>query len=80
MRWAKDAGVFVQPVVAAEDKWKITAFFEGIPSDLQHLTAVDWQHVVRDDDEFFRLSVDKIIRAAAHEGSVPPPSPHLTLQ
>eukprot|EP01043_Picozoa_sp_COSAG02_P015089 COSAG02_NODE_634_length_19259_cov_9.871347_8_plen_2349_part_00 len=68
LRWAKDAGVFVQPVVAVEDRRKITAFFEGIPSDLQHLTAVDWQHVDRKDDEFFRLSVDKIIRAA-REGS-----------
>ena len=35
LRWAKDAWVPVIPIVAAEDKGKITEFFEDIPADMQ---------------------------------------------
>ena len=37
LRWAVEAKVWVQPVVAAEDKGRISELFAAIPPDLQHL-------------------------------------------
>ena len=64
LRWAGEVGVPVQPIVAAEDKGKITEFFATIPPDLQHLTSANWEHVDRKDNDYFELGVTKIIRAA----------------
>ena len=47
LRWATEAGVHIQPVVAAEDKEKIGQFYPMIPKDLQHLGGVNWEHIDR---------------------------------
>ena len=72
LRWAKQAGTFVQPIVSAEDKDKISAMMQLVPSDLQHLKGVNWEHIDRKDSDYFELGVTKIIRAAGPE---PEPEP-----
>lgn len=67
LRWAVEAGVIIQPVVAAEDKGRITEFFEMIPEDLQHLKGVNWQHIDRKDKRFFELGVTMLCEAAGLE-------------
>eukprot|EP01043_Picozoa_sp_COSAG02_P059775 COSAG02_NODE_7677_length_2898_cov_5.833869_3_plen_448_part_00 len=64
LRWATSANVWIQPVVAAEDKSKICSLFEGIPADLQHLKDVNWEHIDRKDVDYLKLGVSKIIHAA----------------
>ena len=64
LRWAVEACVHIQPVVVAEDKGKISEFFEMIPVDLQHLSGVNWEHVDRKDKDYFELGATKIIKAA----------------
>ena len=73
LRWATEAGVHIQPVVAAEDKEKIGQFFPMIPEDLQHLGGVNWEHIDRKDSDYFELGVTKIINAAM--GDDPEPEP-----
>eukprot|EP01045_Picozoa_sp_COSAG04_P017418 COSAG04_NODE_1540_length_6420_cov_3.248220_4_plen_404_part_00 len=64
LRWAVEVGIHIQPVVAAEDKDKITEFFADIPSDLQHLKSANWEHIDRKDKDYFELGVTKICQAA----------------
>lgn len=64
LRWALEADVFIQPVVAAEDKRKITEFFALIPDDLQHLKCINWEHVDRHDRDYFKLGVTKILTSS----------------
>eukprot|EP01047_Picozoa_sp_COSAG01_P050662 COSAG01_NODE_5146_length_4453_cov_10.678916_1_plen_594_part_00 len=64
LRWAHAAAIPVVPVVTAEDKSRITEFFDDIPEDLAHLKSVNWEHVDRKDVDYFQLGVDKIMRAA----------------
>ena len=64
LRWAKQAQIFVQPIVAAEDKHQITRMMELVPDDLQHLKEVNWEHIDWSDVEYFNLGVTKILRAA----------------
>ena len=49
LRWATEAGVHIQPVVAAEDKENLTEFFADMASDPQHLTSANWEHIDRKD-------------------------------
>jgi serine/threonine protein kinase/GTPase SAR1 family protein len=71
LRWALEADVVIQPVVAAEDKGQITEFFSLIPADLQHLTGVNWEHVDRKDSDYFQLGVTKILASCGLVESAP---------
>jgi serine/threonine protein kinase len=62
LQWATEAEVFVQPVVAAADKGKITELFGDIPADLQYLKRVNWEHLDIKDIDYFELGVSKILR------------------
>eukprot|EP01045_Picozoa_sp_COSAG04_P018969 COSAG04_NODE_1798_length_5553_cov_4.452695_2_plen_1516_part_00 len=64
LRWAMEAGVHIQPVVAAEDKGRITEFFADISEDLEHLKAIDWIHIDRKDKDYFELGIKKVCEAA----------------
>ena len=57
--------MFVQPIVAAEDKEKISELFATVPDDLQHLGGVNWEHIDRKDKDYFELGVPQILKAAA---------------
>ena len=63
LRWAVEAGIPIQPIVAAEDKAKISEFFADIPPDLQHLKGINWEHIDRKDSDYFELGVTKICKA-----------------
>ena len=62
LRWAQEAQVFIQPVVVAEDKSKITALFNTIPVGFDHLKAVNWEHLDYKDAEYFELGAGKVLR------------------
>lgn len=64
LRWANEAGVRVVPIVAAEDKGKITEFFVDVPADLEHVKSLNWEHIDRKDNDYFELGVTKICKAA----------------
>ena len=55
--------------MAAEDKGKITEFFADIPLDLDHLKSVNWEHIDRKDDEYFKLGVSKITKIIGSAGA-----------
>jgi len=65
LRWAKENGTPVVPVVSASDKDNITEFFADIPDDLQHLKRVNWEHIDRKDIDYFSLGLDKILKTSA---------------
>lgn len=48
--------------VAAEDKGKIAELFGAIPEDLEHLKAVNWEHLDYKDVEYMNLGVRKVLR------------------
>eukprot|EP01046_Picozoa_sp_COSAG06_P031174 COSAG06_NODE_3014_length_5960_cov_2.963146_1_plen_1145_part_00 len=64
LRWAVAAGVFVQPIVAAEDKGQISEMMQHVPADLAHLKGVNWEHIDRKDKDYFELGVTKILEGA----------------
>ena len=79
LRWAKEAGIFIQPVITNEDKNRVNAFlnggtyedgtrFEGAPEDLSDLIKVDMVDLNMTDSEYFELGLKKIIRKARANG------------
>lgn len=62
LRWAVSAGGFVQPIVASEDKHKISDMMELVPDDLSQLRELNWEHIDHKDVEYFELGVSKILR------------------
>ena len=47
LRWAMEAGVFIQPIIAAEDKPRIGDLLARAPADLRDLlSATDFIHLV----------------------------------
>ena len=79
LRWAREAGVFIQPVLMDEDKSRINVLlnggtyadgtrFEGVPKDLRDLGSVDMIDLNMSDPEYFELGLGKIIRKARENG------------
>ena len=79
LRWAKEAGKFIQPVTTDEDKTRIVPLmhggtypdgtrFEGAPEDLSDLIKVDMVDLNMTDSEYFELGLKKIIRKARANG------------
>ena len=64
LRWATEAEVCIQPIVAAEAKCLISEFCATIPADLYHLTGLNWQLVDRKDVDNFEVGVTKVLRGA----------------
>jgi hypothetical protein len=72
LRWAMDAEVSILPVVAAEDKGKISEFCADIPEDLARLKGVDWKHIDRKDAEYFEVGMRRIMQNSAIAASKSP--------
>ena len=72
LRWAREAGVPIQPVVWAQDKARIGEFVWQAPGDLQHLMSVDIIHLDRSRAAYWKVSVSEVLSGmenlAAHEG------------
>jgi hypothetical protein len=64
LRWAKEAGVKIQPIVRFKDKEKISALLETIPEDLHALSEIDWIPVDHTDKDYLKVGIDKILKAA----------------
>ena len=63
LRWAQEAGIFIQPVVAADDKQRIGELLSMAPEDLRKLLgSTDFIHLDRADHEYWAVGCDKIRR------------------
>ena len=63
LRWALDANIFIQPVVAADDKQRIGELLAKAPDDLRDLLGgTDFIHLDRNDKEYWDVGVGKIRR------------------
>ena len=63
LRWALDANIFIQPVVAADDKQRIGELLAKAPDDLRDLLgSTDFIHLDRNDKEYWDVGVGKIRR------------------
>ena len=63
LRWARDAGVMIQPVILMEDKQRIGEFLASAPEDLKYLGNIDFIELKRNDREFWEVGLNKIVRS-----------------
>ena len=61
LRWAREAGVPIQPVIARDDKARIGEFIAQAPSDLQDLGSVDFKALDRISPAMWTTSIDELI-------------------
>lgn len=76
LRWAKEAGVKIQPVIRASDKSKIAELMSLAPDDLQFLCDIDFITLDRSDNDYWAVGIKKLMRGigkAAVDPSAPPP-------
>lgn len=64
LRWAKAAGIPIQPVIRSADKTRIGELMAAAPEDLQDLINTDFITVDRSDLDYWKVGVQKIMRAA----------------
>ena len=69
LRWAKQAGTRIQPVVDMLDKPRVAEFFAAAPEDLRHLRSIDVVDLNHSDAEYWRVGFEKLLRAAAKHSS-----------
>jgi hypothetical protein len=62
LRWARQAGVPIQPVVAAKDKTRIGEFLSQAPSDLQDLGSVDFIHLDGSRPRYWKAGIEEVMR------------------
>eukprot|EP01047_Picozoa_sp_COSAG01_P024051 COSAG01_NODE_1474_length_10192_cov_7.027742_2_plen_2062_part_00 len=63
LRWARAAGVPIQPVILPEDKSKVGEFLGQAPADLKDLGAVDFIHLDRSRAAYWKAGVDELIQS-----------------
>lgn len=87
LRWAREVGVPIQPVILADDKKRIGEFIGQAPEDLKDLGGVDFIHLDRSRPAYWQVGVDEVIKGAdalASQGmrqrSGAQPEPMLQLQ
>ena len=64
LRWAREAGVPIQPVILADDKKRIGEFIEQAPEDLKYLAGVDFIHLDRSRPAYWQVGVDEVMKGA----------------
>ena len=60
LRWAKDSGKLIQPVIRAEDKKRIGELMEKAPKDMQFLWNTNFIHLDRSDKDFWETGLEKL--------------------
>jgi hypothetical protein len=65
LRWARQAGVPVQPVIRREDKDKVGWLLGQAPPDLRDLGAVDFLTLDRVSAAIWKTCIDEVIRGVA---------------
>jgi hypothetical protein len=63
LRWAREAGVPIQPVVSREDKKRIGEFVAQLPGDLKHLGKVDFKALDRISPAIWATSIDEMLKS-----------------
>ena len=63
LRWAREAGIPIQPVVSREDKCHIGDFIGAAPPDLKDIGGTDFITLDRSDHDYWELGVDKVVAA-----------------
>merc|ERR1712166_835648 len=75
LRWAQEAGKFIQPILRLEDKGNIGTFLglldaplkvDGTMQDISNLKCLgdtDWIDLNRNDNEYWDLGMTKVCRA-----------------
>ena len=63
LRWARKAGVPIQPVILREDKDRIGEFVGQAPSDLKDLGSVDFRALDRISPAIWSTSIDEVIKS-----------------
>jgi len=61
LRWAREAGKFIQPVLRVEDKNRMDEFLKGAPTDLQFLGEMDWVYLDRGIIGYWEVGVSMIV-------------------
>ena len=64
LRWAKEAGVRIQPVIRAADKGRIGELMALAPDDLKFIGGIDFITLDRSDKDYWSVGVEKILKAA----------------
>lgn len=62
LRWACEASVPIQPVVARDDKAKIGEFIKQLPADLQNLSAKDFKTLDDVGPEQWKTSINEVMQ------------------
>lgn len=61
LRWAREAGVVIQPVVLVEDKSRIGEFLYQAPPDLRDLGTIDFIHLDSSRPRYWEVGMDEVI-------------------
>ena len=64
LRWAREAGAPIQPVILADDKKRIGEFIGQAPEDLKDLGGVDFIHLDRSRPAYWQVGVDEVMKGA----------------
>ena len=62
LRWAKSAGMAIQPILRVDDKKRVGEFIGGAPDDLKDIGKVDWVDLNRGDIEYWDVGVNKLVK------------------
>jgi len=65
LRWAREAGVPILPVIGTTDKQRIGDLIAAAPDDLKDLVNTDFITLDRSGTDYWKVGIDKIIKAAA---------------
>ena len=63
LRWAREAGIPIQPVIQASDKSNIGSLLQLAPADLSNLGETEFITLDRSDRELLEVGTRKVIRA-----------------
>ena len=63
LRWAREFGIPIQPIIRAEDKRLIGELMDTAPDDLKDLGQTDFIHLDRSDVDYWNLGITKVIEA-----------------
>ncbi len=70
LRWARKAGVTIQPVVQREDKERIGEFLDQAPDDLQpYLRGIDFKALDRISPAIWKTCIDELLTATSLDGA-----------
>lgn len=67
LRWAVEAGVFIQPVIDIDDKTRIGEFMKQAPEDLKSLQNINFLELYRGSKAFWETSVKGIVEILNNE-------------